>query len=105
MRGKILLVAAALGASACDLAPDAPALPPPATLAGYQCDDMRVAAEFSGDGVKLTLGERTLALRHVPSGSGAKYADDAGNEFWTKDGALLTLAGQPMRQCTLVAEP
>ena len=67
----------------------------------FQCSDLAVTAEFRGaDAVILTFGESRLKLPQVRAASGARYADDAGNEFWTKDGALLTLAGQPQRQCT-----
>ena len=68
----------------------------------YQCGDLAVTAEFpTPDAVTLAWPGNSLALKRVPAASGAKYADDAGNEFWTKDGALLTLAGQAMRRCTL----
>ncbi len=36
------------------------------------------------------------------SASGARYADDAGNEFWTKgDSGTLLLAGEEQRKCSL----
>lgn len=67
----------------------------------YLCGDLEVSAEFPDDDTaRITLEERSLTLKRVYSASGVKYADDAGNEFWTKDGAMLTLAGQPMRRCT-----
>lgn len=91
--------------------PDAPA----ATAAAaaevntyrYQCGDALVTAAFAqGDGpVTLTWNGDSLTLPHVPSGSGARYADDKGNELWTKgtrDG-MLTLAGEAQRTCTAVS--
>lgn len=69
----------------------------------YQCGDLEVTAEFDApDAVTLSFGGRTLALARVPAASGAKYADGVGNEFWSKDGAMFTLAGQPLRQCTVL---
>jgi membrane-bound inhibitor of C-type lysozyme len=46
------------------------------------------------------FGERTL--RPKESASGALYADDTGNEFWSKgDEATLTLDGKPQDPCHL----
>jgi membrane-bound inhibitor of C-type lysozyme len=51
----------------------------------------------------LSLPGNKLLLEPVPAASGAKYADSKDNEFWTRDGALLTVAGQPLRRCTPVS--
>src|SRR5262245_2347108 len=67
----------------------------------YQCGDLAVTAEFPNpQSVTLTWPGGSLTLDRTAAASGAKYADGAGNEFWTKDGALFTLAGQAMRRCT-----
>lgn len=67
----------------------------------YLCGDLAVTAEFHGASVVvLTFSGRRLSLPHVPSGSGARYADDQGNEFWSKDGAMFTVAGELLRSCT-----
>ena len=70
------------------------------TTTNYQCEDLAVSAEFHGaKRVLLTVPGSKLLLEPVPAASGAKYADGKGNEFWTRGGALLTLAGQPQRHC------
>jgi membrane-bound inhibitor of C-type lysozyme len=56
------------------------------------------------DGIRLEIAGQVLALARVPAASGAKYTDRAGNEFWTRDGALLQLAGQARRDCTVIPE-
>ena len=67
----------------------------------YQCEDLAVTAEFHGTRrVLLNMPGNRLFLLPTPAASGAKYADAQGNEFWTRDGALLTLAGEPLRRCT-----
>jgi membrane-bound inhibitor of C-type lysozyme len=74
------------------------------TTRRYQCGDLAVSAEFHGEKrVLLSLPGNKLLLEPVPAASGAKYADSKGNEFWTRDGALLTVAGQPLRRCTPVS--
>jgi membrane-bound inhibitor of C-type lysozyme len=88
----ILLLASASGIGACSHLP--------AENPRYLCGELEVTADFSrNDRVKLIFGDRILVLPHVPAASGAKYADTAGNEFWTRETALLTLAGQPVRKC------
>jgi putative lipoprotein len=68
----------------------------------YQCGDFIVTAEFpTPDSVTLGWAGKSLALKRVPAASGAKYADGAGNEFWTRDGALFTLSGESLRRCNL----
>ena len=50
----------------------------------FQCQELSVAATYSTDGTAHVLvGDRTLKLRQAISASGARYRDDAGNEFWT----------------------
>src|SRR5262245_54816976 len=69
----------------------------------YQCGDLEVTATFDEpDKVALVFGGTTLALPRVPAASGARYADGMGNEFWSKGGAMFTLAGQPPRSCTVL---
>jgi len=70
------------------------------TTTNYQCEDLAVSAEFHGaKRVLLSVPGNKLLLEPVAAASGAKYADGKGNEFWSKDGAVLTLAGQPQRHC------
>jgi uncharacterized membrane protein len=66
----------------------------------WQCGDLRVATQIRGEALRLSgsFGERTLA--HEPSGSGARYADGRGTEFWGKaDEAMLTLDGERQPDC------
>ena len=95
-------------------APAPPAPPPapaPASTASaplntiaYQCGDKTISVAF-GEGeapAVLSFDGKTLTLPHAISASGARYADDQGNELWTKgmtDG-MLTLAGEAQRLCT-----
>jgi membrane-bound inhibitor of C-type lysozyme len=73
----------------------------------YRCGEIVVSADFHGtDPVRLRFDGKELTLPQVTSGSGARYADEAGNEFWSKgDEAMLTLAGQQMRNCAPAATP
>lgn len=70
----------------------------------WQCGDRRIAAEFdngAADNVTLDLQGKPLILPHAVSASGARYTDDAGNEFWTKGRTgTLTLAGKAPVDCT-----
>lgn len=69
----------------------------------YQCGELAVTASFHGeDDADLSFNGRVLKLPRVVSASGARYADAAGNEFWSKGDveAILTLAGEAQRSCT-----
>ena len=68
----------------------------------WQCGDLRVGATFDNVAQKVTLsyGGRSRSLPLATSASGARYADDIGNEFWTKgDSGTLTLDGDK-HECT-----
>lgn len=76
----------------------------------WQCGDTRIGATFEGaaDGQTVALGidGRRLSLPIARSASGARYADDAGNEFWTKGASgTLSLAGEDQRDCTQADGP
>jgi membrane-bound inhibitor of C-type lysozyme len=76
---------------------------PNVEVVNYRCGELTVSAVFHGnDRAELAIGSRKLELALVPSASGAKYADGQGIEFWTKglDEAMLTLAGEAMRNCS-----
>lgn len=76
-----------------------------APLAHWRCGELLVASRFPAGEVELAFSGRTLALPQVRSGSGIRYADDAGNAFRSKgDSASLALAGEPPRECTLTAQ-
>ena len=74
----------------------------------WQCGDERVSARFdqAAENVTLVHGAGELVLPLAMSASGARYADDKGNEFWTKGpGGTLTLSGTPARECTEIGSP
>ena len=80
-------------------APPQAAAPAPTN---WQCGDLRVGATFDNVAQQVTLSYsgRTRSLPLAVSGSGARYADDIGNEFWTKgDSGMLTLDGEK-HECT-----
>lgn len=78
--------------------------PPASVTANFRCGDMLVGGTFDNTVGKVTLswsGQR-LTLPQAPSASGARYADEHGNEFWNKgDNAMLTLAGVEHPECSV----
>ena len=74
----------------------------------WQCGDQRIGAVFdngAADNVTLDLNGKPLVLPHAVSASGARYADTAGNEFWTKGReGMLTLAGKEKVDCSQTDE-
>ncbi|MBU8978225.1 YbaY family lipoprotein [Lysobacter sp. MMG2] len=82
--------------------PAAPADASQTIATNWQCGDLRVGATFDNAAKRVTLshGGRSTSLPLAMSGSGARYADEKGNEFWTKgDSGTLTLDGQK-HECT-----
>ena len=67
----------------------------------YDCGDLQVTGSFGPDKVDLSFADgRALTLSRVPSGSGARYADDRGNQFFGKGPeAILTRPGEADRIC------
>lgn len=92
-------------------APVAPAEPAPATApvataaippVTFQCGDERITATFDNtvNTVTLSADGQSLVLPQAMSGSGARYADEKGNEFWNKGtNATLTRPGKPVAEC------
>ena len=71
----------------------------------YRCGDLDVRATFNGeDAATVVIGGRSFAMSSERAASGAKYADDKGNSFWTRGGddALLSLKGEADRECGAV---
>ncbi|RDI96951.1 hypothetical protein DVT68_19520 [Dyella solisilvae] len=68
----------------------------------YQCGELAVTGHFTAEQVTLTFSGKTLVLPHAMAASGARYADDLGNEFWGKGlkDATFTLAGDAPRTCS-----
>lgn len=104
-----LPLAAALAGCQSPGVPEDPATPTgttPATteapLAHWRCGELLVASRFPAGEVELAFSGRTLTLPQVRSGSGIRYADDAGNAFRSKgESASLALAGEPPRDCDI----
>ncbi|MGY0559343.1 MliC family protein [Luteimonas sp. A277] len=75
----------------------------PGERLNFQCGDLVVGATFdeSGQNVRMSWSGQRLDLANVTAASGARYADEAGNEFWARglDEAQLTLTGQQQRSC------
>ena len=95
-------------------APVEPAAPAPVEAAvtsiNFQCGDERISAAFdnAAGNVTLSIGGQPLTLPQAVAASGARYADDQGNEFWNKgSNATLTRSGQPAVECaqTELASP
>lgn len=94
MNRLLILVAAAAALAACQREN--------LEVVGYRCGELTVSAIFRGqDRATIAIGDRKLELELVPAASGAKYADESGNEFWAKglNEAMLTLAGSVPLAC------
>lgn len=104
--GSLLLAGACTPTGAPPADPPAEAAdeasPPAAASAGFRCGDLLLGVDFDNAAETATLswsGHRRV-LPQVEAASGARYADEAGNEFWNKgDEATLTLAGAAPLQC------
>ena len=70
----------------------------------WQCGDSVVTSRYEDDATMLELSYAgsELSLPLARSGSGARYADDEGNEFWSKgDSATFTRAGGERLECAV----
>jgi len=67
----------------------------------WRCGDLLVEAHHIDEQLELDTGARLLRLSPTASASGARYADEQGNVFWSKasDQALLELDGGRRSQC------
>jgi len=84
----------------------APSPMPEAATARFRCGDLLVGAVFdnSTGQVTVSINSRQARLPQAVAASGARYADDRGNEFWNKgDEATLTLDGTT-HACTVTDE-
>lgn len=73
-----------------------------------RCGDQTISADFSGNPVRLAVGDETFELRSVPAASGAKYEaiGDPGTILWNKGASTtLVLRGKALPECRDVAEP
>jgi len=86
--------------------PGIAAAAPDAVTAHWNCDGHPVTANYDNTrhDVRLRIGSSELTLPAAVSGSGARYADAAGNEFWEHQGeSTLTLASGKPRHCIRAA--
>lgn len=91
----------------------APAVPAPAvektrkvasTATHWRCGDLDITTRFdeiSLDSLTLTHSGQTLTLEPVANErEGARFADDAGNAFWSRPGQVdLALVGRTAVSC------
>ena len=91
-------------------APVEPAAPEPVAEVvapvTFQCGDERITASFdnTAGNVSLSIGGQALTLQQAVAASGARYADEQGNEFWNKgSNATLTRTGKPSVECAQTA--
>lgn len=99
----ILATMSVLALSACATAPRPLAADATDAAQVYTCaggKSFTAAYDLQGDLASVSAGGRTYSLRHVPSGSGAKYARD-GVELHAKgtEAMLVGAAGSPYRDC------
>ncbi len=81
--------------------------PVPGPTTYWQCGDQRINARFdtAAGNVALDVDGEALILPQAVSASGARYADAAGNTFWSKGTeATLTLAGKAATPCRQVEQ-
>lgn len=87
------------------------AVPPDATPGSahhWECGELGVMSRHpAGAGtVRLAANARSWTLPLARSASGARYADAAGNEFWTKGASgRFTIDGEPARDCVQARQP
>lgn len=69
----------------------------------YQCGDLRLEVRFRDQDVEILLPDRILTLPAAVSASGARYADDRGNGFWSKGSgsAMFTQVGAVTVLCAI----
>lgn len=69
----------------------------------WRCGEVAVSTHFddaSLESITLQTPERTLTLKSMANEDGARFADAAGNEFWSRPGKVnLTQVGQPTLEC------
>ena len=92
-----------LALSACASAPRPVAADATDAAQTYACaggKSITAAYDLQGERASVSAGGRTYSLRHVPSASGVKYAQD-GVELHAKgaDAMLHGAAGSPYRDC------
>jgi hypothetical protein len=69
----------------------------------WRCGDVVVATHFDDallESITIQTPERTLTLKSMANEDGVRFADAAGNEFWSRPGKVnLTQVGQATVEC------
>lgn len=69
----------------------------------WKCGTLAVATHFDDDSLEsitLETPERMFTLKSMANDDGVRFADAAGNEFWSRPGkVVLTLVGHPAMEC------
>jgi hypothetical protein len=70
----------------------------------WRCGDLPVSTHFDDDSLEsitLETPDRELTLKSMANEDGARFADAAGNEFWSRPGKVtFARIGQPVVECT-----
>ena len=70
----------------------------------WLCGKLPVSTHFDDDSLEsitLETPDRQLTLKSMANEDGARFADAAGNEFWSRPGKItLTQVGQSTVECT-----
>ncbi|HEY1139061.1 MAG TPA: MliC family protein [Lysobacter sp.] len=70
----------------------------------WRCGDLPVATHFDDDSLEsitLETPDRELTLKSMANEDGVRFADAAGNEFWSRPGKVtFSRIGQPTLECT-----
>ena len=70
----------------------------------WRCGDLPVSTHFDDDSLEsitLETPDRELTLKSMANEDGVRFADAAGNEFWSRPGKVtFTRIGQPTVECT-----
>lgn len=76
---------------------------PAITTANWQCGELAVVTRFDDEALqsmRLAHSGQELVLDSAEAEEGARFADAAGNEFWSRPGKVsLALAGKPAIEC------
>lgn len=69
----------------------------------WKCGTLAVATHFDDDSLEsitLETPQRMYTLKSMANEDGVRFADAAGNEFWSRPGKVsLALVGQPAMEC------
>lgn len=73
------------------------------TVTRWRCGEIAVATHFddaSLESITVETPDRTLTLKSMANEDGVRFADAAGNEFWSRPGKVsLIQVGQPAVEC------